>query len=479
MWRRPEAALLALALLGCGRVVEREQVDASSADGSSPASAIVAASGGEGAGVATDVAATATGGDGGGPGGAAPDGGGDPGSGGRAPTRHVVELDLSPAELSPATTMVQINDPDGGLVWRVPGDVLPLEVEVEDGQVVSFIRGSVQSFRVTTDVERITGQGAEPHPPQREPGDEPPAPMHLSIEVPPVADGLWIDVQVRGGIPHLYLAAPAVVAVDARGVDGIVDVLATARNEDEVPTYQHVQVAYEPGQSGSVQLEITDTVRRPVVFDLSSLDGADTVGSSTGWHGGLDGGLQVHEWALQLHEEDPTGALVYAPAIAPTDFGFPVVYLQVNYPTQSDSCTRAALFHEGWRDAPIAFDARGLRPPRLDSEARWGWVSEGALADLVAITWVAPQEKPPFHEPRSEAVTWVMTEDPRDATWPILFPDIPDDPDDAFEPPAQPVAFTRIEHTDHERVDGYAAWVARPVPTFPQTRREWVVERCP
>jgi hypothetical protein len=447
---------------GGGRVTARTTSGNDSVAGPGPGvTALAASSGGDG-GDGSSVSSASTG-DGGfdGSGGK---GGGD--GGGVVEGPHVIEIALRSVDPRGdlSGSLVLVNTVEGGLRHVLHGEDLPAEIEVVDGDLVTFTdladpgsSLSFDSYRVTPDVRRIE-RTAYIYP--RPDGD----PMQVTIDVPEV-EGATHYVLDRESAPRVSDLPAGPYTFEQAG--GYTDPqYGMVRAEGPSGTLAHAvfELPFQPGQAVTVTPEMrADRVTFDI--DVTSLDGAESVEAHAFWWlGALTDDVSQDETL-----DDPPSTWSFAGSvIAPDVEGGRKLQVRARFPDIDGLCARAAFSHEGPGDERFTFDAAALRQPLFDGDL-FTLDGPGDFGQYLARS----QE----YEGIDGEGYWTVHEDPARPPLPLVFPELPADVPAHLVPELESIRATSIAHAD-AGLDSYAAYVARPAVSFPRTTKVRALGGC-
>jgi hypothetical protein len=384
-------------------------------------------------------------------------------TGGAAPTSHVIEVGLDVlGGGDPAGVVAAINARSGELVASYLGTELPVNVEVEDGSLVSYFTWSAdakywQSYRVTPEVTRVVARiGSE-----LDPGLCNVAPMHLLVDLPPVTGAVdyWVFTDDYG---IGTASQPGTITMDVVDCDGTVELLATARNGNAIVAYELVSLPFEAGATVEVPLTLPQTERRAVEVQISGLEGATTAYFSADWR--KPPGITPHESVNALTVDAPTGTVSWPTAfIEPApDYGEPAFWLGANYPAGDACASYAGRFHHGWQ-SPVALGLGRLAEVRAAGTMSWELTGPGELGDWIRQTWA-------WGTAGNPDLAWSTFEDPARPPEELVLPELPALLPDDFVPTTVGPWLYAFEHQDFTAAQGYAASIASDVGSENESR---------
>ena len=389
------------------------------------------------------------------PSGGAPLGGAPEGVGGGAAARSIeVALEVDPS-FSANQVLVLVNAPDGALKQVLNGSSLPADVEVDDGDLVSFLSrttsSEIHSFRVTPDVVRIAKQIEDKGPLVTCNA----APMQLVVEVPEVAGAIGYELDTDTGDMRA-VEAPGTVTMDVTDCDGdgSFDLFAFATTGAAVVSYELVQdIPFEPGASMTLALGLSETARVPVDMVISGLGEAQTTVALSGWR---------HVPAMQALEQtngaewgSTAEAIVWHSNVIDPGPGYGRIEIDVSaqFSTALGCHRRASLTHIG-HAPPASFDATRLAEVEPAGLQSWAFADDaGGPGDVVWQTWRSDPDA---------NFSWTTWEDANAPALEITFPELPQTLPDGFSLPTDELRLNSLGNQDFLERESYAESVATP-----------------
>ncbi|NUP06298.1 MAG: hypothetical protein HOW73_09595 [Polyangiaceae bacterium] len=399
--------------------------------------------------------------------GGSPSVGGDPsssgGNGGGVVVPRTIEIDFKgPESLSRARVRAFVNDATGALKQSLFGTDLPADVEVDDGDMVTFFGDGepvLRSYRVTPEVFRIV----ESYDSDLEQPCET-QPMDITVTFPEVPGALYYSAitntpadvwqtDAGEGVLHVEICADTF------------DLLAFAHDGDAIIGFELLEdIPFKPGSSESIPVSLSDTTRRPVSVELEDLDGLEQVYANAEWQ--ELPWMFPHETVNEMTLSAPPGSVSYAPeTISPSPgFGGPHVVVTSGYPSVDGVCDRQGFVRYGNKGETVTVSPTRLAGTRSAGMNSWEFSTDGEHGDVVWQSW-------DYSGGLGELV-WLVWEDAQRPPMAAVRPELPGDvpwPDDAN------AMLYGIGHLDFTERESYAALVAEPLRPQEIRTEQWRV----
>lgn len=381
---------------------------------------------------------------GGAPAGGAPEGGAP--EGGAPALPRMIDVDV----LGPSDTVLQafVNDVTGALKQTLSGADLPVQVEVVDGDLVSFLRETsagllLQSYRITPDVFRVREQVGVPYVScDREP-------MQVTVTFPPMqnASDYWAMTDNYDAASSMK---PGQKVISVESCDDTFDLIAYARDSSAILGYELLRdLPFTPGGTMAIPLTLSSTTRRNVSIQVGDLDGAESFWGYADWR--RQPSMLPHESVNNVHVEQPTGTLLFAPdPIAPAPgYGHPIVMASTRWPSNDGICEERQIVRVGDTEDLLTFSPKLLASVTAIGSHDWTF-GPGARGDIV---WQTRKFG------ASDTHTWLIHEDGNASPAPVVVPELPSE---IGWPDVIPTVAV-VGHDDYDERDGYAALVADPL----------------
>lgn len=404
--------------------------------------------------VPEDGSTTSAGGEASTGGGGAGDSDGAGGSGGEAPVARTIEIRHSAPAASGEGIAVFINDSNGGLRASFDGTELPVQAEVVDGDLVSFldIEGQrMRSLRVSPAVSVVASGD-----PFYDFGgcDFDGEPMTVTVSFPKVAGAsrYTVDASAVGGyVPgpgHAFSSEPGEETFSVESCKDTFDLFAVAEGESLI-SYQIVRdIPYIAGGAVTVPLTLADTARALTFVDIGPLEGVERVTGRSRWESPPQ---MFAPDGPELERSNPPAFITYAPELIQPggEYGFAMIWLNTTFlpHDQGTSCETASYETRVLGGTSHSYDPLRLAGVRADDLSGYT-LTGGSLGDEVqrligydADSWI-----------------WEIAEDPTQPSVQLVFPDLPEG---ASWSSSQP-ELNRLTHRDYSSIEGFGELAGAP-----------------
>lgn len=392
--------------------------------------------------------------------GAGSEGAGDEGGGGGSVGPRSIEVAMEyPSEEELQQTWVLVNDVSGALKRQIPGPELPVQVEVQDGDLITFAAPTagqtlLESFRVTPGVTRVDHSTVGPGSVVCDV-----EPMEVTVTIPAV-DGAF-DYQVHSSaLSATSSFEPGSQTFGVRSCAETFDLLAFARVGGTIARYELVRdIPFEPGGATTIDLTLPSTSRTSFTIAMDSLDGVESVQGEADWQ--KPPAMFPHESGNALHVESPVGTLHYDVSTMDPGpgYGLPRTHIVASYAPDDGWCDDWLALVFGAADAQ--FSVGELASVRELSDGTLA-LGAGAKGDYLWRSYSAGD------------YVWLTHEDPESAPWPFAMIELP--PEVAWTD--QPLELYSLGNADLG-MGGYAATIGQALPIGPFNQTIRVAKHCP
>ncbi len=363
------------------------------------------------------------------------------GGGGSVPVPREIEIaTVVPGWLQASELLVSVSSVDGALRQTFRGSELPQQVEVVDGDLVSYLFRSgdtsseqgtpeqieyVDSYRVRPSVTRIESLA---RPWEGHVFCDQAEPMELTVNVPALAGATSVFAQAGTG--HFAslsnLPGSMVISVDPCVGQGPFHVLVLARSGADALSYELIEdVPFTPGGTLTVDAQVSQTATTTLTVEVVGAEGAASAGGHASW---LGDDVFGHEgpWAsmltpsipgLELPSFVPDGPFVYSVDIISPPHGFPSLFAQGSWGRDGGICTWSDFHRRGESAESFTFDALALAAPIPIADGIWDLEVGGERGTEWRVT----------HRKLDGNVSWSVVDDPTLPVLPIAFPLIPEE----------------------------------------------------
>ena len=350
---------------------------------------------------------------------------------------------------------VLLSDEDGTLRESFLPSELPVEVEVNDGQLVSFFRRElslrVDSFRVTPSVTTTIVGGVTPIVSC---GDV--EPMTVTVDFAEVATAT--EYRVVAPVVTLQPVAPqpGLLTFEVRTCDVSFVLVAYARASGTILGYELFDaLPFVPGGHLDLSTSANSIDRGPLDITIEGLEGALSLTGTAFWH---------HpplpppaDSAPQLLQMNPPPDVLWSPApILPggPGYGYTVLSVSAVFSNPNGGCSNrfghgVGAFAPGVSQT-ISFDQKLARVEAV-GDSGWTFAEAGDLGDTVGVFMHLGGDEEPF---------WYLAEDPTFPATAPSFPELPSDLAAELIPPTTTPTLEALTHYDRGGVSGYGELVS-------------------
>ncbi|NUP05175.1 MAG: hypothetical protein HOW73_03840 [Polyangiaceae bacterium] len=454
-----------IALLATGCAAEVIVVDDDAAGGNGGNTPVTTSGGGnDGGGGGREV--TSSGGDGGA-------GGHDvtsSGGGGSEPETRFVEVDLETRGLTPTNAwVVLVNAATGELKQTLTFNDLPAQVEVVDGDLVSFYERreeerSLASYVVGPDVTRIAEVGATP-----ELAGCASRSMQVRVVFPAI-EGATDYFATTDKFGHSYAqSGPGEHVMEIESCGDTFDFFAYARNGSRIIGHELLRnLPFTPGAAMTIPLSLANDARSETAVSVHDVDGLEYVNVVADWR--RMPAMFPYENSTAFFVEDPVGTQVFdlAPIEPSPGYGEVAIRIESGVTAEDGYCDVQRYLRTGPVLEQLQHTPRRLAGVRATANDSWVVATDGELGDAVARAW--------RFGVGADETSWVLWDDAKHLPSPASFPELPAD---IAWPSAATSELSSVTHYDRLDRVGYAAVLADPtsqIGPFNVDRRVW--RRC-
>lgn len=364
---------------------------------------------------------------------------------------------------------VYLHDAQGALKETFSGTMLPLMVEVEVGDLVSYRwdvndNHALASYRVTPDVYRIAQRLywylAEPE------GCNVPS-MFVTVTYPE-QNGAVLGLSLSDTWYPVANETPGEMTFAVNACDGEFDLFAYAMEGDSVVRYELVGgVPFTAGGAMTIPLSIASTIEPVLSVEAAPLDDAVDFNAYASWHGAA-GHVSVGQAVLPPQPPPAPSVLFSPPLPAPASgYGRTRATIVVGYAADDAGvCGRTLFSRQGGADELLLFNPKRLARPREGNGGTWEIAEAGDIGDVISVT---------RNYGAYEQWGWSVLEDAETLASGGAFIALPQGIDWTS---GLPSAVT-VGHRDDRELDGYAAVIANGNDAGDRTVESRYTSACP
>ncbi|NUO49546.1 MAG: hypothetical protein HOV80_11885 [Polyangiaceae bacterium] len=353
-------------------------------------------------------------------------------------------------EFDASIVTVYLNDAQGALKQSFSGAMLPLMLEVEDGDLVSYRWDTddnhyLQSYRVTPDVYRIT-QRLSWYEDEREWCNVPS--MFVTVTYPD-QNGASVALSLTDTWYPVPDETPGEVTLAVNACDGDFDLFAYTFEGDSVLRYEVVEgVPFVSGGTMTIPLSLVSTVEPVLSVEAAPLDDAVDFNAYASWHG--DAGTVSVGQAFLPPQPPPGPSVLFSPSLpAPASgYGRTGATIVVGYPADDAGlCGHSSFRRQGGTDELLLFNPKRLARPREGNGGTWEIAEPGEVGDVISVG----RSYGGFEE-----WGWSVHEDAESLASGGAFPALPQ----GIDWTSLALSDMAVGHRDERELDGYAAAIA-------------------